>query len=288
MQVASTQNFTKAAQILGYSQSNVSTQIQQLEEEVGQKLFDRVGRGVILTQYGQQIVPYAQQIIQLATQMNSSLWKEDELSGTLRVGMVESLFDLCFAEMILDYAARFPKVKVDLTLEATPRLLEMLKNGQLDIACLIGNALSAKEENCFYSKEVEIVVVASQQNKLASEKCICLENLRNERFILMEDIAPYTVHFIHALTLHSVDIQIFLSLQNARMARVLVEGSQCLSFLPYYAVKKSVQNGKITCLNIQNYTQMQLAQLVLHQERIITPQIHGFLEVARSILEKCL
>ena len=57
LQVASTQNFTQASRILGYSQSNVSTQIQQLEEDVGAKLFDRIGRGVVLTQYGQQLVP---------------------------------------------------------------------------------------------------------------------------------------------------------------------------------------------------------------------------------------
>ena len=103
LQVASTQNFTQASRILGYSQSNVSTQIQQLEEDVGAKLFDRIGRGVVLTQYGQQLVPYAEQIVSLASKMNSMLWSAKDMIGVLRLGMIESLFDVCFERLILRY-----------------------------------------------------------------------------------------------------------------------------------------------------------------------------------------
>ena len=109
LQVASLQNFTKASQILGYSQSNVSSQIQQLEEDVGVKLFDRIGRGVILTQYGQQLVPYAEQIILLASKMDSMLWMPEDMIGILRLGMIESVFDICFEQLILRYTERFPR-----------------------------------------------------------------------------------------------------------------------------------------------------------------------------------
>ena len=60
LQVAMMKNFTKAGEVLGYSQSNVSAQIKQLEDELGVPLFNRVGRSITLTQYGEDLVEYAQ------------------------------------------------------------------------------------------------------------------------------------------------------------------------------------------------------------------------------------
>ncbi|HIQ78493.1 MAG TPA: LysR family transcriptional regulator [Candidatus Scatomorpha intestinavium] len=288
LQVASTQNFTQASRILGYSQSNVSTQIQQLEEDVGAKLFDRIGRGVVLTQYGQQLVPYAEQIVSLASKMNSMLWSAKDMIGVLRLGMIESLFDVCFERLILRYTEHFPKVKVDLTLESTAQLLEMLKKGQLDVACLIDDPLLNVDWNVRYEKEVEISVVAGRQNRLINERGLSLAGLAGEKFILMEDIAPYNVHFYHTLAVNDVKIQMFLTLQSARMARNIVEDSGYLSYLPLYAVQKSVAAGKIVPLKLLDYTQTEYIQVVLHSGRIITPQIQGFLEDATAVLENTL
>lgn len=288
LQVASIQNFTQASRILGYSQSNVSAQIQQLEADVGAKLFDRIGRGVVLTQYGQQLVPYAQQMVTLAGQMNSLLWNERDMVGVLRLGMVESLFDICFDRMILRYTERFPKIKVDLTLEATPQLLEMLKKGQLDVACLIDDPLLNRDYSVHYKKAVELAVVAGPKNSLAQEDNLSIQQLNGEKFILMEDNAPYTAHFHHALVMNQVDIRLFLTLQSARMARHLVEDSNYLSFLPLYAVKNSVASGKIIPLKLKEYTEIQYIQIILHNGKILTPQIQGFLEEATTVLESSL
>lgn len=288
LQVASMENFTQASRILGYSQSNVSAQIQQLEEDVGVKLFDRIGRGVVLTQYGQQLIPYAQQIVSLSTQMNHMLWSEENMMGVLRVGMVESLFDIAFEKMILRYTTRFPKVKVDLTIEATPKLLEMLKKGQLDMVCLIGDSLSRVDWNCYYARQVDIAVVAGQKNRLAQQQEIPISELGREKFVLMEDLAPYTAHFYHALSMHDVEVQLFLTLQSARMARHLVEDSSYLSFLPLYAVKDAVADRRIVPLKIQEYALTQYVQLVLHSGKVVTPQVQGFLDEAKSVLEEAL
>ena len=109
--VAELGSFTRAAELLGYSQSNVSMQIQQLESDVGVKLFDRIGRGVVLTQYGEELLPYARQIVAAAGQMENFLRSEAEMGGTIRVGMVESLLGECFEPLLLNYTKRFPNVK---------------------------------------------------------------------------------------------------------------------------------------------------------------------------------
>lgn len=64
-------SFTKAAQELGYAQSTITTQIKQLEAEMGFSLFEHVGRRVSLTVYGQQVIPYVNQILQIQEQISS-------------------------------------------------------------------------------------------------------------------------------------------------------------------------------------------------------------------------
>ena len=100
LQVASTKNFTQSAQILGYSQSNISMQIQSLENELGVSLFDRVGHNISLTQYGEELIPYAQQVVSLVMQIQDFQRSDKEMGGTLKIGIVESLFEAIFEETI--------------------------------------------------------------------------------------------------------------------------------------------------------------------------------------------
>ena len=141
LQVVSIKNFTQAAKILGYSQSNVSAQIQQLEREVGAPLFNRIGRQVTLTQHGEELIPYAQKIVATALLMENFLKSKESLGGTLRIGMVESLYEILFESSLLRYHQHFPNVKVELVVDDTATLKNRMQTGVLDFACLIAEPL---------------------------------------------------------------------------------------------------------------------------------------------------
>ena len=135
--VATIKNFTQTGRTLGYSQSNISAQIQQLEKEVGAPLFNRIGRTVTLTQYGEELLPYAQQIVSTAIRMENFLRSDEAISGTIKIGIVESLFEVVMEKTISNYHKRFPNVRIELTVDGTANLKEMLQQGILDFACLI-------------------------------------------------------------------------------------------------------------------------------------------------------
>ena len=83
-------SFSKAAEDLGYAQSTVTLHIQQLEDELGVPLFDRIGRKNSLTPYGTQLLDYARKILQLQEQVKFiSRADRTKIGGTLRLGMVE-------------------------------------------------------------------------------------------------------------------------------------------------------------------------------------------------------
>ncbi len=285
LQVASTQSFTRAAQTLGYSQSNISMQIQQLERELGAPLFDRIGRRVSLTHYGQELLPYAQRIVSTAVEMETLTRPEHAMEGLLRIGMVESLFEILFQLAVVRYHRRFPRVRVELTVDGTAALQEQLRQSQLDAACLIDDPLPQSQWNLWQVREANILVVANPHHPLSEREKVSLEELMGEEFILMESSAPYSADFQQTMAARGFPVEPFLQLQSAEMALRLVESGPFLSVLPDYAIHWAREQGRVKVLPVQDLQLTQQVQMVLWRTKVLTPQIQGFLEELSRGLE---
>lgn len=275
--VASLQNFTQASQRLGYSQSNVSAQIKQLEQELGFELFDRIGRNTSLTSYGEAILPYARQVISSVLQMESFMKSDKILEGTVRVGLTDSLSELLLDSALVKYHQRFPKVHLELTVDATTVLLDNLQRGFLDVACLICDPLPKTNWIIWDAIETPIVLVANPLHSLARKKSVLLKELPEQEIILMETTAPYSRQFEQTLSSNNLECKPFLRLQSADTARRLVERGLFLAVLPLYTVQDSIRLGRLCPLTVPEWSGLQYVQMVLHHSKVITPQIQGFL-----------
>lgn len=284
LRVAALLNFTAAARELGYSQANVSAQIKQLEEEVGAPLFNRIGRNVTLTQYADELLPYTRSIVATAAQMENLLKSEEDIGGVVRIGMVESLFDVLAEGALLAYHQRFPKVQVEVEVDSTMALKSALRQGKLDMACLIDDPLPLREWQVLCSVEADVVVAASPSHPLASRKRILPEELAAQEFVLMESSAPYCVAFQNVLSRRGIELQPFLTLQRSDMARKLLEDGRFLSVLPRYAIAASVAGGGVCVLPVSGLSLTQTVQIVLHRDKVPTPQLTGFVTVLTNQL----
>ena len=284
LRVASLQNFTHAAKELGYSQSNVSTQIQQLEQEVGAPLLNRIGRSVTLTQFGEALLPYAQQLCSIAAEMDNLLKSEDFLGGTVKIGMTDSLSELLLEDAFIAYHRRFPKVKLEISLDTTSMLIERLRSGQLDAACIITHPLPRTEWLIWDEIEVPIVVVANTALPVAGRKRVSLADLAGQELVLMESLAPYSLEFEHVMAQSHLEVRPVFRLQSADTACRLVEREKFVSVLPLYTVKAVADAGRLAILNVPKWQHRQSIQMVLHRSKSVTPQIEGFLEELAVIL----
>lgn len=285
LQIVSTKNFTQAARALGYSQSNVSTQIQQLEAEVGAPLFNRLGRQITLTQYGEELIPYAQKIVSTALLMENFLKSDEALGGTIHIGMVESLYEILFEPSLIHYHQRFPHVKVELSVDDTATLKNGMQQGTLDFACLIADPLPNTQWQTWYSKPEEIVIIANPANHLAKQQHVYLHDLKDEEFIFMEVTAPYIVNFQSALAAKDIILHPFLTLQSASTATRLVSQGNFLAILPLYTVSQPAAHGLVRILPIQDFRDTPNVQMVLHANKVMTPQVEGFLQEIRKVIE---
>ncbi|MDB5058568.1 MAG: LysR family transcriptional regulator, partial [Chloroflexi bacterium] len=135
--VASTLNFTHAADALDYAQSSVTAQIQALEEELGVPLFERLGRRVTLSTAGQRLLPYAKEMLRLAEEMRGAVPDDQEPSGILNIGAPESLCAYRLPPVLLRFRTLFPKVQLVFNPDNGPALSQILSEGRLDMGFLL-------------------------------------------------------------------------------------------------------------------------------------------------------
>ena len=283
LKIAELMNFTRAAEDLGYAQSSVSAQIRALEEDVGAPLFNRIGRNVTLTQFGEELLPYARSIV-AASQEIQTIWKsKEDLGGTIRIGMVESLFGCLMEETLLSYHQAYPRVKIEVSVDATVTLKSFLNKGLLDAACVIDDPHPGEEWQNWHSVETDIVLVCAADHPLAGKERVRPQELKDQAFVLMEDTAPYCIHF-YRLAAPFFEPKAFLKLQNADMACRLAGQSRCLSVLPRYTVAPYLDRGELVILPVTELAQRQAIRLILHPGKVAAPQVAGFLDELKKNL----
>jgi DNA-binding transcriptional LysR family regulator len=136
--VAELGSLTHAAAALDVPQSVLSRNIGALERECGTRLFRRTGRGVVLTDFGQQIYPRVKRLIAQADQLVDDIrTSSGEPVGTVRVGLLPSIVSLLSGPLYRAVAQRFHQVRLHLTEGSSVQLEDWLNQGRLDLSVLL-------------------------------------------------------------------------------------------------------------------------------------------------------
>jgi LysR family hydrogen peroxide-inducible transcriptional activator len=185
--VVRTGSFTRAAAEEGVAQPSLSQQIVKLEQTMGSKLFDRLGRSVQLTEYGRTLLPQALAILQQANEARSTLESlRRGVGGHLSVGCIPTLTPYFLAPRLSDFARRFPEVELRLMEETTPKLVELLQAGRLDLA-LVGLPVTSPEMLCSELFREPIWVVVGKGHRLAAQDHVKVMDLRGEKMLLLKE-----------------------------------------------------------------------------------------------------
>ena len=137
IRAAQFQSFSKAAESLGYSQSAVTVQIKALEEELGVRLFDRMGKRVVLTTQGQRFLEYANTILDTIHNARFALNEGAELDGCLHIGTLESLCFFRLPRLMDQFRRENPKVSLRVTTGSPEELIEKMERGEVDLICIL-------------------------------------------------------------------------------------------------------------------------------------------------------
>ena len=279
LKVAQLQSFSKAADSLGYSQSAITVQVQQLENELGVRLFDRIGKNVTITHYGQSFIPYARDVISSATKAAHFAVDDQELTGTLRIGSIESIITTSFSEILPEFHKRCPHVTTTIYSGGTQELLDMLHHNELDLIYTLDEPGYDSQLVKLFEQPEEVVVMAGEQHPLSKAAALSLKDIVREDFILMPRTSNYRHLFDAELARQKLEVHPFLELDGTDMAIRLLEKNPYLTVLPRYAAEQQVRKGSIVVLPLTDCHMEQYRQRVHHKDKVITPQLRAIADV---------
>ncbi len=279
LKVAQLQSFSKAAESLGYSQSAITVQVQQLENELGVRLFDRIGKNVTITHYGQEFIPYARDVVAAASRAANFAVEPHELTGTLRVGTLESILATSFGEILPEYHRRCPRVKTEIYSGGTKQLRDMLLHNELDLIYTLDDPGYDPQLVKLFEQPEEIVVMADVNHPLADAQELHLRDIVNASFILMPRTSNYRRLFDAELARRKLEVHPFLELDDTGMAIRLLAESDCLTVLPQFAARRKSGERRIVALPLADCHMEQWSQLVHHRDKVVTPQMRMMADV---------
>ena len=243
--VAELGSFTKAAEQLGYSQSTISFQIKQLEEELGCLLFERINHTISLTERGRELVSYAHQVRALTDEFKENLNKEEELSGHIHIVTPDSVCDDMITTNYIDFHNKFPNISIKFTTADTLVMFDMLDHNEADIIITLDTHSYNKDYVIAKEEQLSMHFVASSNSKFAGKKNLKIKDIINEPFILTEYGQGYRRVLDKELAKRSLEITPILEIGRTDMITSLVAKGDMISFLPDFVTKEYIDSGEL-------------------------------------------
>ena len=185
--IADTGSFSRAAERCQVAQPSLSQQVLKLEEDLGAKLFDRLGRSVRLTEAGRAFLPHARSILsQMETARSSVTDKWMDIRGSVSVGVIPTIAPYLMPRYTKNFTKKYPEAKLRIVEETTPILIESLRDLSIDLA-ILALPLRHKDLELFPLRTEPLFAVLPRNHPLAAAKSLALKDLRGESFVMLRD-----------------------------------------------------------------------------------------------------
>jgi LysR family hydrogen peroxide-inducible transcriptional activator len=185
--VAETGSFSRAAERCDVAQPSLSQQVLKLEEDLGTKLFDRLGRSVRLTEAGRAFVPRARSILEQMDAARSSVAdKAADVRGSVTAGVIPTIAPYLMPAYVAGFTRKYADAKLRVVEETTPILVEGLRDLAIDVA-ILALPLRHKDLKLFPIRTEPLFAALPKSHRYAGARALSLKELRGESFVMLRD-----------------------------------------------------------------------------------------------------
>ena len=275
--VATEKSFSRAAEKLLRTQPAVSLALQRLEQELGEKLIDRSGKELVLTDAGSTVIEYARRFQSLQQELDNSLAElRDNSAGRLVIGANEST-TLYLLRHIERYRELYPKVKVTVRRSLSSRIPNELLDGNLELGVISYDPSDERlKSKVIYSDSLAFVV--SPKHRLAHRKTVSIEDLGSETFIAHNVVSPYREVVIRTFRERKVPLGIDVEMPTIDTIRKLVQNNLGVAFLPRMCVEQEIEQKTLREVRVK---EMHLERKI----RLVYPTRRGLSHAATAFLQ---
>lgn len=275
-------SFQKAADRLGYTQSTVTFQIKQLEEELTLKLFEKIGRRMELTQAGKDIMPYIDMILQGTEQISNYGKSLSEISGSLKLAIPDSILIYNMQSFMQAFTHEAPNVQLIINSIQSGEINPSIADGTADIG--INCEKDSYPDSVVHKKlgKYKAVLVASPFANNNLLDFITPHQRKPISLICNEPDGYYQLDMDKYLSEKDILLNPPMKVQSIEAVKRCVMNNLGIAVVPTYSIGEELKNGSLMPIKTELDEKEYNSFYIYHKNKWISPQM----ELALNLLKK--
>lgn len=278
--------FAKAAERLNYTQSTITFQIAQLEQELSTRLFEKIGRKMMLTKAGEHLIPYVDEVMCSVDRLRCFEDKLAQCQGDLRIGVGETLLCYRMPAVLKEFHRQAPKARLFLRSLNCYDIRNELMAGTLDIGvfydCVGGYGTSL---TTYAIETCPLVMVASPELKKRYPDFITPDRQIPVPFIINEPACVFRQIFEQYLRERCITLDHTIELWSIPTIKNLVRNDVGVSYLPRFAVQTELESGALVEMPMGIAERSIRAVCGHHKNKWVSPLMQLFLDLCAQPAE---
>lgn len=278
--VVQTGSFSAAAERLLMTQPAVSQHIQDLEATLGAKLFERRRRGVTLTEAGEILHRYTQEILRLVAEAESAVTDVRHLaSGQVRVAATPGVGVYLLPDWVQAFRQAHPNLTVIVQTSITPSIVAGLRRGEMDLGFVEGELDSLDQEG-IASLELEVneqFVIVGPKHPWWERKSVQLQELAGKGMVMRQRNSQTRIWLDGKLQRAGVQVQVVAEFDNVESIKRAVAKGKDITILPEYAVRSELEMGLLRALPVEGKPLQRTLKLVWNHNQPLSAVTRAFL-----------
>ncbi len=275
--IVSYSSFTKAAKALSYAQSTVTLHIKELEKHYDEPLFDRIGKKIMLTEFGRELY---QRTTHLEKDYQDILaLRETTLPvKTIRIGGYESILKYRLYDLVKNFSRLHPNVNLSIYYGNCAELRQMVRDGALDIAFQLENETEFSQLKSISLIEEKLCLVLPPNSDLS---VLHSENLAVYQ---TEKVCSYRKIFERYLTAQKINPQSVTETSSVDLIKQYVSYGLGFSLLPEVTVRDKSEQERLTILPFETDVSL-YSQIIYHKDKHTFPAMESFIDLVKDMAE---
>jgi len=244
--VAEEGSFSRAAAKVRVAQPSLSQQIRKLEGEVGQPLFDRLPRSVVLTEAGRCWIDYARQILSSIDDARRCVGElKGEISGKLAVGAIPTIAPYVLPDLVGKFQKHYPEVTLEIMEDVTEGITRRVEAGELDVA-LASTCQSSPTLRRESVGNEPLLALVPERHPLAKKTLVELDDLKSQRFLLLHEMHCLSQQVHHLLEARHLRPEVALAGSQLGTIANMVAAGIGVSIVPQLMVNHQATPGCVS------------------------------------------